>query len=219
MTAPTLSPSRPGPPADLDRRLRVISWPDPVVDEIGHDPRSAYAEQFWLPILGPSTTWLLRRLVDGLDRSPEGFEVDLRLLAGELGIALRNTTRCPLLRSLDRACTFGAARELDVGILAVRARLAPLTARQAARLPEHLQVRLQRWRPDGRPAGDDGSPIADQRARARSLALSMLELGEASEVVERRLHAWRLHPAVVHDALRWATAQKAMRSTRPGGAA
>ena len=31
-------------------------WLDPVIDELGHDPRSAYVETFWLPVLGPPTT-------------------------------------------------------------------------------------------------------------------------------------------------------------------
>jgi hypothetical protein len=36
--------------------LPVRPWPDPVIDALGHDPRSAYVERFWLGILGPSTT-------------------------------------------------------------------------------------------------------------------------------------------------------------------
>ena len=58
-------------------RLTVEAWPDPVIDELGHDPRSAYVERFWLGVLGPSTVWLLRRLADQFDRQPDGFELDL----------------------------------------------------------------------------------------------------------------------------------------------
>ncbi len=35
-------------------RLTVEAWPDPVIDQLGHDPRSAYVERFWLGVLGPS---------------------------------------------------------------------------------------------------------------------------------------------------------------------
>ncbi len=35
--------------------LMIVPWRDPVVDTIGHDPRSAYAESFWLPTIGPTT--------------------------------------------------------------------------------------------------------------------------------------------------------------------
>ena len=41
-------------PAD---RLSIHPWPDPVIDQVGHDPRSTYVERFWLGILGPSTTF------------------------------------------------------------------------------------------------------------------------------------------------------------------
>ena len=45
--------------------LTVVPWPDDVIDALGHDPRSHYVEAYWLGTLGPSTTWLLRRLVAG----------------------------------------------------------------------------------------------------------------------------------------------------------
>ena len=34
--------------------LRIVPWRDEVIDRVGHDPRSAYVERFWLGILGPS---------------------------------------------------------------------------------------------------------------------------------------------------------------------
>jgi hypothetical protein len=35
--------------------LRVEPRHDPVIDEVGYDPRSDYVEKFWLPVLGPTT--------------------------------------------------------------------------------------------------------------------------------------------------------------------
>ena len=70
-------------PADV---MRVVPWVDPVVDALGFDPRSDYVELFWLGVIGPSTTWLMRRLAAGLDRSPEGFTLDLIDTAQALGI-------------------------------------------------------------------------------------------------------------------------------------
>ena len=46
-------------PADT---LRIVRWDDPVLDAIGHDPRSSYVERFWLSLLGPCTTFLIRRI-------------------------------------------------------------------------------------------------------------------------------------------------------------
>ena len=45
----------------LESTLPIRPWPDPLIEALGFDPRSAYVEQYWLGILGPSTTWLLRR--------------------------------------------------------------------------------------------------------------------------------------------------------------
>ena len=44
--------------------IRVTPWPDPVLDVLGHDPRSWYAETFWLPTLGPTALLLMRHLAD-----------------------------------------------------------------------------------------------------------------------------------------------------------
>ena len=55
------------PPTD---HLTIRPWPDVLIDAHGHDPRSEHVETYWLGILGPSTTWLLRRLVAG-DRDRE----------------------------------------------------------------------------------------------------------------------------------------------------
>ena len=48
--------------------VTVRPWIDPVVDDDGHDPRSRYVEQFWLGVLGPTATWLIRRFAAGLDQ-------------------------------------------------------------------------------------------------------------------------------------------------------
>ena len=50
--------------------LKVIRMTDPVIDELGHDVRSAYVETYWLPILGPTAIWATRRMADWLDESP-----------------------------------------------------------------------------------------------------------------------------------------------------
>src|SRR5947208_945054 len=54
--------------------LTVRPWPDPVIDAVGHDPRSHYVQQFWLGVLGPSTTGLTRRPPARLQTPPGGLE-------------------------------------------------------------------------------------------------------------------------------------------------
>jgi len=192
------------PPVFPVMSLTIESWQDPVIDELGHDPRSAYVERFWLPVLGPSTIWFLRRLADQLDAKPEGFELDLVEAAQSLGVGMRGGKHSPMLKTVERTCRFGAARMMGTTGLAVRRKLAPLTRAQSERLPQVLRQEHSQWMTRPRSAH-----TADElRERARSLALSMLELGEDDAAVERQLHRWRFHPAMASDALRWASSTR-----------
>ncbi len=127
-----------------EKSLIVRPWHDPVLEQAGHDPRSLYVEQYWVSILGPSATLLLRRFAAGLERHPDGFEIDPKAWALELGLGVRGGKNGPFWRSIDRACRFGAARRQG-NIVAVRNRLAPLSARQVERLPPHLQRAHLGW--------------------------------------------------------------------------
>ncbi|MEC8019029.1 MAG: hypothetical protein VYC04_05555 [Actinomycetota bacterium] len=42
-------------------------WTMPLGRDVGNDPRRAYVERFWLSTLGPSATWIIRRITDHLD--------------------------------------------------------------------------------------------------------------------------------------------------------
>ena len=176
-------------------RLRVEPWSDPTIDSEGVDPRSSYAEWFWLPVLGPSTVWFLRRMVERLDREPHGFDLDLAETARALGVGMRGGRNSPMVRAIDRSCRFGAARRHDDRSLEVRRRLPRLGPTHLDRLPPSLRARHDLWlrRPDPSPA---------DRHRAQAMARSMLELGEAPEAVERHLRRWRFEPSVVVDAVR-----------------
>jgi hypothetical protein len=135
------------PPTELDLRgtIVILPWPDPLVEAVGHDPRSPYVERFYLALLGPTLTFLLRRLADGLDAWPDGFETDAGALAEALGLGTAPTGRHgPFERAVQRAVRFGLARPHHSGI-AVRRRLPPLSFRQVGRLPEALRDAHQAW--------------------------------------------------------------------------
>jgi hypothetical protein len=186
-------------PPDCDR-LRVRPWSDPVIDQIGHDPRSPYVERFWLGILGPSVTWFLRHVVDRFDDAPDGFDLDLATCAAAIGLGSRQSRTAAFPRTLARCCQFGTARMPDAGSLEVRRRLAPLTRRQVARLPESLRVEHAGWI-EAQPAPPQGRQLAD---RARRLALSLLELGEDADGAERQLERWRFPQLMAREATIWA---------------
>jgi len=180
--------------------LTVSPWPDPVIDALGHDPRSTYVEQFWLGILGPSTTWLLRRLAAGLDAFPTGFELDLADTAASLGLGAKGGRHSPFMRALGRCCQFDLAMARSDGALAVRRKVPPLNRRQVLRLPPSLVAAHQAWQ-----ESELRTPAAEQqRRRARRLALSLLELGEDVDATERQLLRWKFHPGLCRESAVWA---------------
>ena len=188
------------------RTLAIRPWPDAVIDEVGFDPRSAYVERYWLGILGPSATWLVRRLAAGLEAEPAGFALDLTEAALSLGLGVRGGRNGPFMRTIDRICQFGAAQRIDDDTLRVRRKLPPVTRAQLGRLPAALQADHDEWA--GHAGGGTSSLAVEQmKQRARRLALSLLELGEDVEATERQLHRWKFHPAVAREATAWALAR------------
>lgn len=186
------------PRADV---LCVRSWPDPVIDAAGYDPRSAYVETFWAGVLGPSTLLLLRRIAARFDTAPEGFELDPAAWAAELGLRYPGKGS-PFARAVGRLCHFGLACAPDPATLLVRRHVPPLARRHLLRLPPSLQEAHAAWMARDR----DRPPQAELRRRARQLALSLVELGEDPDAVERHLYRWRFHPALCREAAVWAWA-------------
>ena len=194
--------------------LPVRPWPDPVIDALGHDPRSTYVELFWLGILGPSTTWLLRRLAAGLDASPAGFDLDLADTAASLGLGSKGGRHSPFMRALGRCCQFDLALAGPDGTLLVRRKVPPLNRRQVLRLPPSLVAAHQAWQ-----EGELRTPAAEQqRRRARRLALSLLELGEDVDATERQLLRWKFQPGLCRESAAWAwdRHQRATAADEPG---
>ena len=181
------------------KTLRVVAWTDPEVDALGIDPRSHYVETFWLGVLGPSATWLLRRLADRLETEPEGFDLDLDEMARSLGLGPPDRRDSPLCRAIDRCLRYGMARRCG-GVLAVRRHVPPVPRRQLIRLPTALQESHRTWEPT-RHEPDEGVRL---RRRARLVALDLRDLGVDDACIERHLLRRGVHPATAFEAARWA---------------
>jgi len=181
---------------DVPETLVVLPWSDPVIDPIGHDPRSRYVELFWLGVLGPTATLLLRRLADGLESYPDGFELDVPDLARGLGIKLQGQRRAAFLNALQRTVLFGMAQHHTHGLL-VRRRIPPLSHRQVQQLPDDLRRAHEDW------AGPSVLTFPEHvRWRAEALADTMLRAGDEPELVERQLALVGVPPPVAVEALR-----------------
>lgn len=118
--------------------ISVVPWLDATVEAVGFAARSDYVEWFWLPVLGPSATWLLRRIDAGFDEYPDGYLLDTRETARALGIAARDDAGTIFNRAVERLHSFGIAHGLG-DACAVRRVLPPVSQRHLQRMPQHLR--------------------------------------------------------------------------------
>ena len=180
--------------------FQVRPWEDPVLDRLGHDPRDTYCERFWLPLLGPSAVLLARQLADHLERGPEGFALATEDASRSLGLGPPAGRRSAFHRTVARLVQFRLLHFDADDVLLARRRLPGLSRTQVLKLPAGLREAHDAWR-----AAEQSAPaLPVLRERARSLALSLLELGEAPAEVEHHLHRLRFHPSLCREAMTWA---------------
>lgn len=117
-------------------QITIVKWVDPVIDAVGVPVDGCYAEKYWLPVLGPTATWMARRLASSL--ADDAVTLDMAELGSALGVGIGTGANCPLVRALARLCRFGVARDLDDSYQ-VRTMLGPVPRSQLKRLPAALQ--------------------------------------------------------------------------------
>ncbi len=115
----------------------VAEWLDPVVSSSGFDACSEYVETYWLGVIGPSATWVMRFLARELEVFPNGYCLDLNDTAAALGLAFRHGTGS-LERAIERCATFGLIAQTPRALV-VRKKVPAITRRQLLRLPGTLQ--------------------------------------------------------------------------------
>ena len=159
--------------------LTVTPWADPVIDTLGHDPRSPYVERFWLGILGPSHH-LAAAPAGGRPRAPAR-----RLRARRSPRPPGASGSAPGAGATRRSC----ARSPAAASSAWPAR----RRRRAGRAPQAAAAQPPAGRPPARRRCSEAHqrlagaascarrPDDRDRRRARRLALSLLELGEDVE--------------------------------------
>ena len=185
----TPDPARPDPdvPAPGSAVVTIRPWYDPLVDDDGHDPRSRYVETFWLGVLGPTATWLMRRLAAGLDHEPDGYQIDLGCTAQAMGLGFSIGRASPFSKALQRCVMFGLAHHIPGG-LAVRRRVPPIAQRHLKRMPHDVQAAHRDWATT--------TVTLDALTRAHRLATAMFDVGDDPTVIEHQLVALGVRDAV-----------------------
>lgn len=107
------SPEEPGPglPRWLAEHdpLVLIADRNPVLETLGHDPRSPAAEAGWLHRLGPAAMCAHRRIVALLEVAGDGHAVPLAGLATDLGLPGGTGQNTKIVRTLARLVRYGIA--------------------------------------------------------------------------------------------------------------
>jgi hypothetical protein len=186
----------------MPAEIVVTPWTDPVVDTLGHDPRSWYAETFWLPTLGPTSLLLMRHLADRFDRGSGDARITLAVgdTAAALGLGTGEGEHSPLMRSVGRLVQFDLACRAPDGSFAVRRKVPPVNRRHVRRLPVALQARHDEWIA----AASATSALDLARRRARRVAFTLYELGDEIDAVERALQQAGFPPPLCREAAQWA---------------
>lgn len=131
-----------------DSLITISPWSDPVVEANGYSATDPYVEMFWLPILGPTATWLLRRFAHELAKEPSGATMNIEDLARSLGVTYSPGKHNSFSRALHRCVMFGVAHEIALvphTIVAVRTILPVISQRHLSRLPQSLQQAHSEW--------------------------------------------------------------------------
>lgn len=125
--------------------IGVTRLVDPSTDATGHAVDSLYVEQFWLPTLGPTSTWLARRLVQLHKETAHNSTVmmiDLVDLATDIGTKHTPGSSRGIGRHIARLTDFGMAQRVDRETLAVRYFFPDLPGNLARRLTRSTRTRL-----------------------------------------------------------------------------
>ena len=163
-----------------------------MLDHQGHDPRSSYTETFWLPLLGPSATFLARKLASGLELDPAGFTLPADDAARSLGLGAKEGRRSPFNRTLGRLAQFRLVHLDAEDVVLARRRFPGLSRTQVTKLTPALREAHEAYR-----AAELKTPaLPAMREQARTLALTLLQVGETPSEVEAHLHRLRFHPAL-----------------------
>ncbi len=114
----------------------------PDIEQVVFHAASAYVEVCYLPILGPTATWLYRRLAGMLAYS-DFLELESVCLAQEMGVGTGNGKNSRLWSATSRLVRFEVAHWVADRLLVTMA-VPPLSPGQRSRLTTRL-LSWERW--------------------------------------------------------------------------
>jgi hypothetical protein len=102
-------------------------------------PEDAYVDAVWLPVLGPASFTVWRRLARDAATTP-GCDTSLERLAATVGLGSARGTQSGIARALRRLERFGLIRRSGDNLLVVRCRLPFASPHQLERLDPSIRA-------------------------------------------------------------------------------
>lgn len=127
-----------------DQPQHFTDWPIERLDAPCYAADSVYVETFWLPSLGPSSTWLLRKLAAGLQGRDE-LTVLMSDLARHIGLSPTLSVNGPVVKTMKRLERLKMIRAIGPSQWKVRCTLPGLPLASLAHLPPALQALHELW--------------------------------------------------------------------------
>ena len=118
--------------------IQPVAHPDPRVHRAGFALDDPYLERCWLPILGPTSVLLLRRM-PVLWKNDPAIGVPVDELAFVLGLGHGTGRHSPVWRTVDRLARFNFAYRVKDNQVDVYTEVPPLNARHLASLPPSVR--------------------------------------------------------------------------------
>ncbi len=131
----------------IPARITFVAFDAPGVDGLTFGPGSAYIENCVLPLIGPSSFLLYRRVALVVTRGGEAV-IDVGQLSANLGLGTKTGPKSPIFKALARLELFGLGAWRQPDRYALRLAVAPLADRGARRLPEPARTIHYRTIPD-----------------------------------------------------------------------
>jgi hypothetical protein len=145
MTSSTIAQRQKDALATLD--FNASCWSFGASSDIparGHDARSRYVEEFWLPVLGPTCTIILRHFAGAL-RHGGSFGISLKELPHRFGLGSGYGRNSLFGRSMSRLIAFEMAELQSPSTVLIKTVVPWLTESQVAHLHPWLQIQHRYW--------------------------------------------------------------------------
>src|SRR4051812_7715010 len=123
--------------------VHAVPHPATPVRQAGFPLDHPYLEHCWTPVIGPSSTLLLRRC-SWLWREAAPAHVSLEELAGQLGLGKGTGRSSPIWHTVERVVRFRFAAMPAPGELHVYTEVPPVPSRRLDRLPGWCRAEHER---------------------------------------------------------------------------